>query len=435
MQVSLENVGQFERRLTVRIPTEQLEKRVQARLDELSRTVRLKGFRPGRIPAAVLEQKFGTETRKKAYSELISSSYQEALRQQNLRPAIPPSITAQPLSNSEISYTATFEVMPELPKIDVAGLRITKLRSSVEDSDIDRMIETLRAQRQQWHSVNRPSKDGDAVIFEYSMQAGDQRFPKQGMEKAVAVLGASNWFPAFEEQLRDASAGQVREVSLELPDSFQEPALAGKRVDAHISILRVQEPKLPEVDDAFMVSFGVREGGINRFRADVRSNLEREMQAAIRAHARTETVRKLVEAHTTLEVPQGMVQNEAKALLERAKHQAGRVGAQPPSDESLFTQDAQQRVRAFVLLAEIARQNAIVPDQARMRDMLVSIASTYEEPEKVIELYNRDPEMMASLRNRVMEDQVVDWVVSHAQAEERTLPFNELIQQAHAAAN
>jgi trigger factor len=429
MQVSLENVGQFERKLTVRIPTEHLENRVQARLSELSRTIRLKGFRPGKVPSKVIEQKFGAQTRKEAYSELISSTYQEALRQQKLRPAVPPSITAEPVSNVEIGYTAVFEVMPELERIDVAQLQISKIVSQVEESDIDRMIETLRMQRKQWKTVDRAAQDGDAVVLEYAITADGVSYPKQGLEKAVVVLGAGTWFPELEKKLLGVSAKEEINTSIVMPERFREPGLAGKSVSVHVRVIRIQEGHLPLLDESFVESFGIREGGMEQFRADVRANLEREVGATVRGRVRADAISKLIAQYADLQVPSGMVSSEAKALLGQARQQAERAGAQPPADETLFEKEAVSRVRAFVLLTEIARQNAIVPDQGRMRDMLMTIASTYEEPEKVIDLYKRDPEMMASLRNRVMEDQVVDWVVEHAQTQEQRLSFSEIMQQ------
>ncbi|MFO0041433.1 MAG: trigger factor [Pseudomonadota bacterium] len=428
MQVSLESVGTLERKLTVRFPAEQVESRARARIVELGRTVRIKGFRPGKVPPRVLEQRFGAQVRSEAMSEAISASYLEALRQQTLRPVMAPSISARAAEGNEIEYVATFEVVPELPPIDVSGLQVTRTVSAVEEDDVDRMIETLRQQRRQWQVVERPAAAGDMVIFEYAAVADGVRHPAEGFERAGTILGAGALFAEFEPVLLGAVAGDSRSATVQFPANFREPSLGGRAAAVDARVVRVQHPALPEVDDAFIASFGVRDGGMARFRADVRANLERELNAAVRGRTKAEAVSKLMAAWADLEVPRSLVDTEADGLLKQAQQNAQRAGVQPPADASLFRKDAENRVRAFVLLGEIARQNRISPDPQRVNEMLATIASTYEEPEKVVELYARDPELMATLRNRVVEDQVVDWVLDHARVAEQRLSFAELMQ-------
>lgn len=428
MQVSLENVGKLERKLTVRIPAAQVETRVRARIKELGRTVRIKGFRPGKVPASVLEQRFGAQVRNEAMSDAISSSWQEAIRQENLRPAVAPSISAQPADGDQIEYTATFEVVPELGTIDASGLSIVKCVATVEDADIDRMIDTLRQQRRQWDPVERAAAAGDMALFEYAVTADGQRFPAEGMERAGTIIGSGALFAEFDALITGAGAGDARSGQVTLPAGFREASMAGKTATVELAVIRVQASTLPELDDAFIAGFGVREGGMERFRADVRANLERELDGAVRGRTKADAVQKLLAAYADLEVPRGMIENEIKGLLAQAQQNAQRAGVQPPNDASLFATEALSRVRAFILLTEIARQNSIAPDQKRINQTLAQIASTYEEPEKVVELYSRDQELMASLRNRVVEDQVIDWLVEHAQVTEQKMAFTELMQ-------
>lgn len=428
MQVSLETVGTLERKLTVRIPADRVETRVRERMRELGQTVRIKGFRPGKVPAKIIEQRFGAQVRNEAMSDVITTSYQEAVREKNLRPAVAPSIRANPAGAGEIEYTATFEVVPEIGAIDVSGIELTKVISSVEDADVDAMIETLRLQRRGWDVVERASQTGDMVLFEYAATAGDLRHPAEGAERAGTVIGIGALFPEFEAQLVGVKTGDERKAKLTFPEAFRETSLAGKTADVEIKIVRVQEPKLPEVDEAFAASFGVREGGLARFREDVRANLERELNAAVKSRVKAHTVDRLVAHFADIEVPKGMVNNESQALLQRAQQQAQRVGATPPSDANAFAAEASARVRAFLLLNEIARQNNIVPDSRLVNEALGAIASTYEEPEKVVELYLKDNELMASLRNSVLEDQVVEWIVQHAKGREERVPFSQVMQ-------
>lgn len=428
MQVSIEATGKLERRLTVRFPADQVEARVRQKMQELGRTVRLKGFRPGKVPARVIEQRFGQQVRSEALSDAIGSSFQEAVRQQNLRPAVAPSITADAAQGPEIQYTATFEVMPEPGPIDVAPLSITRYASSVEEADVDRMIETLRQQRRTWEPVDRAAAAGDMAVFEFSAVAEGVRFPAEGVERAGTILGSGALFAEFEQALTGMGAGDRKSVEIHFAPGFREAALAGKAAQVEIHMIRVQEARLPELDESFIAGFGIVDGGIDRFRADVRANLEREMRAALSARQKTEVVDKLVAHFADIDVPLGMVRAEMQALLGQAQQQARQAGVAPPQDASLFAADAERRVRAYVLLGEIARQNAISVDTARVNDLLATIASTYEEPEKVIELYVKDADLMAGLRNRVLEDQVVDWVVERARRTDEQLPFIQLMQ-------
>lgn len=429
MQVSVENVGALERKLTVRIPADRYETRVRERIQELGRNVRLKGFRPGKVPTKVIEQRFGAQVRNEAMSDVIGSSFQEAVRQENLRPAVTPSITpTRAGEGGEIEYVATFEVVPDLGAIDVATLPIDRPTASVEDADIDRMIETLRLQRKQWQPVERPSVAGDMVLLEYVATAGEHKHPASGTDRIGTILGSGALFAEFEQQLAGVKAGERKQFELTFPTSYREPALAGKsaQIDAHV--MKVQEGRLPDVDEAFIASFGITEGGMAKFRQDVRANLERELAAALRARLKGEVLSKLLAAYPDVAVPRGMVEAEARALLRDGQQRAQRMGLEPPNSVEPFRDAATRRVTAFILVSEIARQNGITLDQRRLADELASIASTYEEPEKVVELYSKDQELMANLRNRVIEDQVIEWIAEHAKATVQALSFEQVMK-------
>jgi trigger factor len=400
MQVSIENVGSLGRKLTVRLPAQRLEDTVRSRIQEMGRSARLKGFRPGKVPAKVIEQRFGSQIRNEALSEMIGSSFQEAVTQEKLRPAVQPSIatTGRP-ENGEIEYTATFEVLPEIGKLDVAGLEIVKPVASVTDPDIDQMIETLRLQRRSWHAVERAAKDGDMVLFEFSAQAEGFRHPESGTDRVGAVLGSGAYSKELEDKLAGHKAGDEFTTHVDFPAAVRTPALAGKSVDVSVKLVRVQEAQLPVVDEAFAASFGVKEGGLERFREDVRANLERELKGVLMGRLKAGALEKLVEAHPELELPQGMVENEARQLARQA-------GLQSPDAVAQFLPTARRRVS----------------------EALATIASTYEEPEQVVELYSRDPQLMSALQNRVIEDQVVEWLADHAKCSEQQLSFNDVMR-------
>ena len=426
MQVSVENIGTLERKLTVKFPAERFETQVSARIAEMGRTVRLKGFRPGKVPVTVIRQRFGEQVRGEVLSDLIGSTLREAVELEKLQPIASPAIntTGKP-ENGEIAYTATFEVMPEFPDVDVAALEISRPMAVVTDADIEKMLETLRQQRRSFDEVDRVSVDGDFVMFEYAAMAGDYRFPAEGLERAGSVLGSGTLFKALDETLVGCKADDSFTTEVAFPEDFRNEQLAGKTASVSFNIIKVQEPKLPEIDAEFAKLFGIDDGNLDTFRQEVRANLERELKAALMARLKSEVAQKLADAHAELDVPRLMVQSEAKSLA------AGSVpqGQQPPPQliESALP-IARKRVIAGLLMGEIARKQSMVVDRKRVAEQLAAIASTYEEPEKVIELYNSDPQLMSGLQNRVMEDQVAEWVAEHARTTLQDLSFDDVMR-------
>lgn len=378
----------------------------------------------------MIKQRFGAQVRGEVLSDLIGSTLREAVEQEKLQPIANPAIdtTGQP-ENGEIAYTATFEIMPEFPVIDVSGLEINRAVATVSDADIDKMLETLRQQRRSFEEVDRASADGDFVMFEYSAEAGDYRFPVEGLERAGSVLGSGNLFKALDDALAGHSANDSYEADIAFPDDFRNDELAGKTAHVKFKIIKVQEAKLPEIDGEFAKLFGIDDGDLETFRKEVRANLERELKAALMARLKSEVAEKLANAHSDLNVPKLMVQSEAQNMA------AGSVprGQQPPPQliEAAMPV-AQKRVVAGLLMGEIARKQSLVIDRKRIAEQLAAIASTYEEPEKVIELYNGDPQLMSGLQNRVMEDQVAEWVAEHAKTTQQDMSFDDVMRPANA---
>jgi trigger factor len=429
MQVSIENVGTLERKLTVRVPADAYESQVRTRLAEAGRTVRLKGFRPGKVPVKVIEQRFGAQIRGEAMSELVRTSFQQAIEEQKLRPAVSPSIstTGTPV-DGQIEYTATFEIMPEIGKIDAATLAITKHVASVGDVDVDTMIETLRQQRRTWNPVERGAQTGDMVLFEFSAKGEGFTFPAEGSERVGTIIGSSAMSNGLEDHLVGHVTGDEFSADVSFPEDFRFQALAGKASNVTIKIVRVQEAQLPELDTTFLTTFGINDGGLEKFRADVRANLERELKSMLGMRLKNEVVTKLIEAHPGIDVPKGMIDGEARALAQQAAAQAQQQGQTANADPAAYIDIARRRVTAGMLIGELARQNDIRPDSRRVAETLATIASTYEEPQQVVELYQRDPQLMNGLQNRVLEDQVAEWVSTQAQTSEQQLSFSEAMR-------
>jgi len=431
-RASVESLGNLERRMTFRLPAERLETQVGGRLREIGRTVRIKGFRPGKVPAKVIEQRYGQQVRAEVLDGLLRQGFDEAVRENELRLAGNPRIEPSPseASDNELAYVATFEVVPDFGDIDVSTLQVVRNTSEVTDEDIDRMIENLRLQRRSWSAVTRPAQVGDAVDVETWSQAGDERLPGEGVEKGVTVLGSGGMFPEIETALVGLGKGEEKTIEVQFPANWRVPQLAGRQVQVHLKAEQVSEPVLPDVDAAFIKSFGVKSGEPDHFRAEIRTNLERELKGALMNRLRREVGEQLIASYASVEMPPRLVENEARSMAQQAVEQARRQGRQGevPADAYLtFLEPARKRVLVGLLVGEVARRNSLLLDSKRLNESLRLIASTYEEPQQVIDLYRNDPQLMSGLQNRVMEEQVIDWIAERAQHTEQPLAFQDAI--------
>ncbi|MBK8283555.1 MAG: trigger factor [Ahniella sp.] len=431
MQVSVEQLGALERKMTVRMPASRIEDRVKTRLRELGQTVRIKGFRPGKVPAKVVEQRFGAQVRSEALNDVVGASFEQAVTEHKLRPAMMPSIARDPSTTAdEFVYVASFEVMPELGPVDLNEVELVHLESEVLAEDVDRMIDTLRQQRRKWLPVDRAAAEGDMIVFEFFAEGEGIRTPAEGTDRAGTIIGSGALFKSLDEGLTGLKAGDEKTIAVTFPAEFREPALANKEGTFSVSVLRVQASEMPALDDAFAASFGVASGGVEQFRKDVRANLEREMHNTLIARNKLHAVERLVNKFPQSDLPKTMIAGEANSLLRQAQEQAKRAGREQdaPMDAEVFKDTARARVAASVLLDAIARQAEVKLDHARVNEALATIASTYEEPQQVIEMYTKDAQMMSGLRRRVVEDQVIDIVFAKAKSTPQKITFRELMQ-------
>ena len=431
MQVSVESLGSLERRMTFNLPAERLETQVDGRLREIALGAKIKGFRPGKVPAKVIEQRFGAQVRAEVLDGLLRESFSNAVQQESLRIAGNPSI--EPANDGDLAYVATFEVVPDFGDIDVSKLEVVRHTAEVSDTDIDAMIENLRLQRRTWNPVERDARDGDAVEIQTWSMAGDERVPAEGTERGAAILGSGNMLPAIESALSGMKTGDEKAIDVEFPADWRVPQFAGKTVQVNLAVTKVSEPVLPEVDTDFIKSFGVRSGDADQFRADIRSNLERELKGALMTRLRREVGEQLIAAYESVEMPPKLVEAEARDMarqaVEQARRQGRQIGELPADAHVPFLEAARKRVLVGLLVGEVARRNELRLDPKRLTETLNLIASTYEEPEQVVQLYRNDAQLMAGLRNRVMEEQVIDWIAERAQHTEQPMSFSDAIRQ------
>ncbi|MGY4515584.1 trigger factor [Lysobacter sp. HA18] len=432
MQVSVESVGNLERRMTLSLPADQLDSAVETQLREIARTAKLKGFRPGKVPAKVIEQRYGAQVRSEILDRMLGDSFRNAVRDNALQIAGQPRIEPSTDDDGKIAFVANFEVVPDFGDIDVAKLNVLRHTAEVSDADIDTMIENLRLQRRTWQNVERGALTGDLVEFQTWSQAGDQRVPAEGVEHGADVIGSGMMFETIEQQLTGMRTGESKAFDVDFPADWRVAEFAGRTVKVNVSVDRVAEAVMPEIDADFIRSFGVKSGDPEHFRTEIRSNLERELKGALMNRLRREVGDQLIAAYEHVELPPRLVENEARAIAAQAVDNARRQGQPAELNDELIAEvqdPARKRVLVGLLVGEIARRNELRLDPRRVNETMRLIASTYEEPQQVIELYRNDQNLMQSLQNRVMEEQVIDWIAERAQHTEQSLSFADAIRQ------
>ena len=430
MQASIETTGTLERRLSITLPEDRLQSLVAGRLAEIGRNVRIKGFRPGKVPAKVVEQRFGAQVRGEAIEGLLRESFDSAIRSNELRVAGMPRI--EKAGESELEFVATVDLVPEFGEIDVSKLTVVRDVAEITDADIEQMIENLRLQRRSFVPVSRAAKEGDLVAVETFSVVDGERLPAEGAEKGQVLIGGGMMFAPIEQALVGLAKGEEKTLDVDFPADWRVAQLAGKTAQVTVKAIDVAEAVLPEVDAEFIKSFGVKGGDVEQFRADIRTNLQRELKGALMNRLRREVGEQLIAAYAHIELPARLVENEARNMLaqqlEQIRRQGGNPGEIPADAHNGFMDAARKRVLVGLLVGEIARLNQLRLEPARLNETLNLIASTYEEPEQVVEMYRKDPQMMQNLQGRVMEEQVIDWIAERAQHTERSLSFQEAIR-------
>ncbi len=432
MQVTVEKTSALQRLLKVKIPGEQLQEKVNSRLKELGKKVKIKGFRPGRIPHKILLQRYGKSVRQEVVSEIVQSSLFEAIEKESLRPASNPVVDELPdmSAGGDIEFTASVEVYPEIESIDPTVINLDQPKTEVTEADVDEMLQTLREQRQTWAEVDGKPSKGNQVALEYVAQTDDGPVPAKGRQRLSIILGASG-FDALEKAVSGLAAGESKTTKIKFPDEYGDPQLAGVKVSVELEVKSVQRSELPEIDEEFIKSFAVESGVMDDLRTEVRGNLERELNQATNSFLKTQLVGRLLEVHSDLEVPESIVQKEANNLKNRAAQAQG-TKADDLSVEP-YMELATRRVKSGLLLAELARQNNIIIDGAKVRKAIETVAETYEKPLEVVQMYYGNQQLLDSVENIVLEEQVVDWVVGKAKIKEQPMSFKDVINAAAAA--
>lgn len=437
MQVSVESGEGLERRLLVDLPKEQVETEVEKKLSELAKTVRLDGFRPGKVPPRVVRQRFGDQVRQEVYGDLIQKSFYEAVQQSEVMPVGDPSIDLREAGEEGgLSYTATFQVMPEIALADLAGKEVTKPLAEVTDADVEEMIEKLRSQRQSWEPVDRAAQDGDRVIIDFKGFVDGEAFEGGSAEDVPLVLGSGSMIDGFESGLLGAKAGEERTIEVTFPEDYRAEHLAGKPASFEIKVKAVEESRLPEIDEDFVKEFGVEEGTEEALRAEVRKNMENELEQKLSGLLKDQVMDLLREANP-IEIPDAMVKQEAERMKQQAAADMQARGQQSAFDlpASLFEEQARKRVHLGLLVGEIIDKQGLKAEESDVREMLERLAASYEDPQEVVDYYLNNPEQRATVENLVLENKVVDWVLDQVKVNEDKRTFSDVMNPPEQAQN
>lgn len=427
MQVSVEQVSALERRMEVTVPRERIEQAVDERLKRVSRTAKLKGFRPGKAPLKVIRQQFGAQVRQEALSDLMQSSFAEAVTEQKLSPATGPRI--EPISvgpDEDLRYRAIFEIFPEITLEGVDGLAITRPAAEVTEADVDAMVQNLRQQRPRFEVVERESRDTDRVTMDFTGLVDGAEFEGSKGEDVVVLLGGGRMLKDFETGITGLKAGERKSIEVRYPDDYHNKALAGKPAQFDVQLKKVEEQRLPELDDAFCLEYGVAEGGIEQLRSEVRDNMKRELEQNVRSRLKQQLLERLLEANP-LEVPKSLVDAQVREMqIDAARRMGAKDASQVPPPEN-FVESARRRVALGLLIGEVIKTNGIRIDRKLVEARLADIAAGYPDPDAVVKTYRQNAEAMRQVENLVIEDQVVDFLLERAKVTDQPATFKDVM--------
>jgi len=430
MQVSIEALEGLERKMTVQIPSERVSEAVEKKLRDLSKTVRIDGFRPGKVPLKVVQQKFGGAVRQEVIGDVIESSYQEALIQEKVRPAGMPSIdSVSSEEQQDMSYTATFEVYPEVEELNLASIEVEKPAAEIDDADFDAMIEKLREQRKTWKETKGAAKKGRQVMVDFEGRIDGELFDGGAGKDMPVEIGAGQMLPEFESGLEGIKAGEQRSVEVNFPEDYHGADVAGKKAEFTLKATLVSKPELPELDEEFAKGFGVEDGDLDKMRSDIRANMEKEKNDRLKATLKNSVMAGLLE-HNAIIAPSAMVSEEIGNLRAQA---AQRMGQDPESvdatsfPDELFTEEATRRVQLGLLISEVIRKEKVELDQELVDSNIEEMAVSYEQPDQVRAYYRQNQQARASIEGMVLEEQVVAHILNQAKVTDKQVSFDDLM--------
>jgi len=427
MQVTVESTGTLERRMRVELPAERIEKEVDSRLKSVGKNVKIKGFRPGKVPAKVVRQRYGAQIRQEVLSDLLQQSYSDAVQQENLNPAGGPKIeTESEGDGKDFAYVATFEVMPEIELKGLDKIKVEKAEVEIADSDLDDMIDNLRKQKATWTEVERASAKGDRVVVDFEGKLkGELIEGGQGKEVPV-ILGQGQMLPDFEKGLTGIKAGDDKTFKVKFPKDYHAEDLQGQKVDFSIHTHRVEEETLPPVDDALAEMFSVKEGGLEQFRKDVMDNMRHEADQKVKATVREQLMEGLLAANP-LEIPQALKHQEMHSMQHEAMQRLGIEDHDKAPPIENFAESAEKRVRLGLLVRQLITDENIRIDEERVRQHVEEICAGYENADEMVNMYMNTPQVRQQVEPVVLEQMAFDRLLEHGKVKTRKVSFKDFM--------
>lgn len=426
----MESTGAIRRRMTVTIPAERVEENVAKRLSSMARNIRLPGFRPGKAPRKLIESKYGGQVVMEVAEQLINDGYREALGEEKVVPAGSPTIEAKTIERGkDLEFVAEFDVFPEIARVDLAGEPITRVACEVSEADVDRTVDSLRKRQTEWDATDDAAADGDRLTIDFTGTIDGEPFEGgQGSDREM-VLGSGVMLPEFDTGLAGVKAGEEREFEVRFPDHYPGTAVAGRTAVFKVAIKAVAHPRLPEVDEEFAKGLGIEDGTVESLRAEVRKNLERELKDRIRADVKKQVMDKLL-ALNPIDVPAALVDDEANRLIESTRARFASQGMKDfPIDREQVLPEARRRVALGLIVHEVVKANEIRTDDARVRERIEELASSYEEPEEFVRWHYADRSRLAGVEAMVLEDQVVEFLLGSAEVTDKPVSFEAFVNE------
>ena len=430
MQVSIESSTGLERQLKIGVPADKIDQEVTDRLQKATKTVSIKGFRKGKVPLRVVKQHYGKGVRQEVVGEIVNSSFYEAIQKEELRPVGQPRIDdLKDAEGQDLEYLAIFEVYPEVKLADLGKVKVSRPVADVTPEDVEKMISVLRDQQATFTAAEKAAEEGDQVNINFVGTHKKEEFAGGSAEGQDLVLGSNSMIPGFEDGLIGVSAGDETVLKLKFPKDYHSEELKGKAVQFAVKVNSVSEKQMPEMDDDFFKMYGVETGGEEKFREDIEANMERELRNAIRTKVKNRVMDQLFSLNK-VDVPAALVSNEITQLKQQMVQQFG--GGQQidlsmlPDD--MFKEKAERRAALGVIVSEVVKVEELTPDADQVRARVDEIASTYEQPQEVVDYYYSKPELLSSVEAVVLEDQVTELVLSKAKVKEEAQPYDEVVK-------
>jgi trigger factor len=425
MSDNVETLGALERRVSMKLPVDDIDRQVDARLKKLARDVRMPGFRPGKVPLKLVAQTYGPQVRSEVLGDAVQKSFNDAVKQANLKVAGYPRIEKK----GDFEFSATFEIYPEVNIGDLSGAAIERPKVEVGEAEVAKTIEILRKQRTRFVPAERPAQDGDRLTVDFQGTIEGQPFEGGTANGMAFTLGEGRMLAEFETAVRGLSAGESKRFPLRFPDDYQGKAVAGKDAVFDISVKKIDKPELPQLDADFAKALGVADGDLEKMKGEIRANVEREVRKRTDARVKNQALQALLDA-APLELPKSLIEMESKQLLERAAQDLQARGLKPEQlnlTMQQFEEAARRRVALGLIIAELARAENLKPKPAEVRAIVEQEAQTYESPAEVVKWFYMQPQRLSEMEAVALEANVVKWVLSKAKVVEREVSFDELM--------